>query len=234
MAEESTGNEIEISANERVYIVGRTLSGKSTLARYLLHSVRRLVVCDPKDGLGQWKLEAWDRDTRQALLEGEDVRVRITPEPARDPATYWESVLRTVFDAGDCVVYVDEVYLLSESESSAGYPIALRDIWTSGAQRGIGGFAVSQRPRFVPKYLLSESEHVFLFRLLLLADRKCVAEFTHERMVQEIPRSDEHGFWYMSIRDLEPIYIPKLETGHGEGWGEVVELSEEEPVEEEG
>jgi hypothetical protein len=234
MDDESKGNEIAIEADERSYIVGRTRSGKSTLARYLLRSPRRLVACDPKRSLGDWKLESWNRETREALLEGRDVRVRVTPEPGAKPEEFWETILRTVFNAGDCILYVDEVYLLTESESPTGYPPALRDIWTGGGEQGIGAFAISQRPRFIPKYLISEAEHFFVFRLLLEADRQYVADFTHPRLEQKIPLEHKHGFWYMSIFDDEPIYIPQLETGHGEGWGQVMELEPAEEAEESG
>lgn len=218
---------IEIASNERAYIVGRTRSGKTYLARYLLRSCRRLLACDPKGGLDDWRLEPWNPQTREALADGKDVRIRVTRQPGSDPVAWWESVLAAAYEAGDLVVYIDEVYLLSRGEGTGGYPIALRDIWTQGAGQGIGGFAVSQRPRFVPKYLLSEAEHAFLFRLVLPADREAVAEWTHERLAQPIPRHDRHGFWYMSIDRDEPIYIPRLHTGRGEGWGQLSGMHEE-------
>ncbi len=219
---------IEIQLNERVYIVGKTRSGKTFLARHLMRPVRRLVVIDPKNALKGWGLEEWSPETVKTFEEGEDIQLRVGPEPVEDIVRYWNDIFWIIFEAGDCVVYIDEAYLLSEGQK---YPQALMFIWTAGGERDIGAFSVSQRPRFIPKYLISEAEHFFVFRLLLEDDRKHVASFTHADMVNPIPREDKHGFYYMDLDSFEPKYISKLETEHGDEWGEITGLETEEELE---
>jgi len=215
--------QISIQTNERVYIVGKTRSGKTFLARHLLRPVRRLIVADPKAGLASWGLQDWNHETIRSFEEGEDVRLRIVPEPGQDLEQFWDEALWMVYEVGDCVLYIDEAYLLTEGNR---YPQSLMFIWTTGRERDIGAFSVSQRPRHIPKYLISEAEHFFVFRLLIEEDRKYVAGFTHAAMVAPIPRDDSHGFWYMSLEMLEPIYVSQLPSDHGDEWGELAELEE--------
>ena len=219
---------IEIQRDERVYIVGKTKTGKTFLTRHLLRSVPRLVVIDPKNELTGWGLEEWNAETIKAFEEGEDIQLRVGPEPVEDIVRYWNDILWTIYEVGDCVVFIDEAYLLAEGNK---YPQALMFIWTAGRTREIGAFSISQRPRFIPKYLISEAEHVFVFRLRIEDDRKYVASFTHAAMVNPIPREDPHGFYYIGLDSFEPSYISKLKTEHGDEWGEIAGLESEEELE---
>lgn len=218
-------NLIEIQLNERVYIVGKTKSGKTFLARHLMRPVKRLVVIDPKNGLKDWGLEEWNSETIKVFEDGGDIQLRVGPEPGRDLTEYWNDIFWTIYEVGNCVVYIDEIYLLAEGNK---YPQALKFIWTTGRERDIGAFSISQRPRYIPKYLISEAEHFFVFRLLLEDDRKFVASFTHADMANPIPRGDEHGFYYMSLDSYEPKYVSKMRTEHGDEWGEMAEMEREE------
>ena len=83
---------IEIQLNERVYIVGKTRSGKTFLARHLLRPVRRLVVIDPKNALKGWGLEEWNSETIKSFQEGEDIQLRVGPEPVEDIVRYWNDI----------------------------------------------------------------------------------------------------------------------------------------------
>lgn len=226
--------EINIPADERTAIFGKTRSGKTYLTRHITRKIRRFVALDPKNSLGDWGLAPWDRDSRELLISGtEPVRVRVPWVAGRDPAEYWESILRVIFDSGNVLVYCDETYLLAGGARGTSYPPALRDIWTAGGELGIGGISVSQRPRFIPSFVISESEHVFCFRLRLPEDRARVAEFTDKSFEEAIPKDDPHGFIYMGVDDYDPIYVDKLPSKHGEGWGSMIEEENEEPVEDE-
>lgn len=218
--------QITIGSDERCFITGKTGSGKTYLARHLLRTLPRLVVLDPKATLEKWRLETWQKESRRALREGDEVRVRVLLDPTRDPTEFWEGVLEEVYQAGNCTVYIDEVYSLAPQGTWA--PPVMQAIWTRGRELGIGAFAASQRPRWVPKFILSEAEHFFAFRLLLRADREYMAEFMGEQVALEIPREHEHGFWYMHVRDYDPLYVERLDIPQGPGLGEFeVEVAQE-------
>jgi len=81
----------------------------------------------------------------------------------------------------------------------------LQAIYTRGRARGIGVWACTQRPRWVPLYTISESEHVFCFRLHLAEDRQRLAAYAGEQLLT-VPQ-DQHGFWYYNPDLEDPIYV---------------------------
>ena len=223
-SDESLQETLDIKSNERILFLGRTRSGKTFLARYLMRGLKRFAALDPKGSLGKWKLQTWDKDSRKLLRDGEPVRVRIESEPGVDPVDYWESVLRELYDigleTGQLFIYLDETFLLSDGNGTR-YPRALRDIWTTGGEKGIGAAAATQVPRFIPKYLITEAEHIFLFRLTLKEHRDYVADSTDDRLAIPIPKEDRHGFYYYSIFADDPLYYRQYERAQGEGWEEI-------------
>jgi hypothetical protein len=199
---------MSILSNDRVFITGRTGSGKTVLAKYLLSNVSRLVVLDGKGTLGNWGLSEWDKNSIKKLRTGLEVRTRVTIEPSRDKSEIWEEVLREVWEAQNCTVYIDEVYLVVDpGKRPSNYLVA---IWTAGRELGIGGFAASQRPSLIPMFIISEADHYFNFRLSLENDRKRMAEFMTDTVLQ--PIVDKYGFYYMAATDDYPMYIKKLDT----------------------
>lgn len=201
---------IVVKSNDRAAIVGATGSGKTFLAQYLTWNVKRFVVCDPKGTLrGRWGLEEWSERTRDLLLDGKPVRVRI-PAPVvvrskEDPD--WEPFLWDVYDAGNCLLYVDEVYGVVPIGRKSQ---ALNAIYTRGRELGIGAIACSQRPSWIPLELLSESSWFFMFRLLLDEDRKRMAAMMGPAVTD--PIRDPYGFWTFQTGWDEPVYTKQLEV----------------------
>jgi hypothetical protein len=210
---------IEISTDERVFLTGKTDSGKTYAARYFLEDVERLVVLDPKvsDSIRKWRLAPWDKDAQRALMNGKPVRARVIFPITEDPENFWNEILFHCWNAGNVTIYIDEVYLLKPE--GGGFPRYLSLAYTTGRERGVGTWASSQRPAFVPMVLMSEAEHVFGFRLNREDDRITLAKNTHPAMGQEIPSADPNGFRYWNVHQDAPIYLPRLDTEHGAGWG---------------
>lgn len=198
---------IDVRSNDRTAIFGQTGSGKTFLSRYLLARVRRLVVLDPKGMLrgaaDGWRLEEWSPATRRRLLEGEPVRVRIPYPLDRD----WEPYLWDIYEAGNCVLYIDEMYGVVPIGRRP--PDPLNAIYTRGRELGLGVVAVSQRPVWVPREMVSESTWFFGFRLMLEDDRKSLADIMGPAVLDRI--RDRYGFWTFNAEWEEPIYTPQLE-----------------------
>jgi hypothetical protein len=175
----------------------------------LTRSLKRLVVLDGKGTLAPWGLLEWTRESRSMLKNGEEVRVRVAWDIGQDVFDFWEGVLEEVYNAGNCTVYCDELYALTEKPGMV--QPALRAIYTRGRELNIGAWAATQRPVSVPLVTLSESEHFFMFRLTMDDDRARMAEFMTQ-VVRE-PIQDRHGFYYMFAEEDQPIYIPQLQSG---------------------
>jgi hypothetical protein len=232
MPEPTEYEPIDIATNQRVFSAGHTGCGKSYLARYVLKEVERLIVADPKtsDEITKWRLPDWNEDSLKLLRNGDPVQARVRP-PATDRVDeFWNEVFFEAWNAGNVMVYIDEAYLLRME--GRGYPSYLSHMYTTGRERGVGVWASSQRPTFIPMVLMSEVEHVFAFRMLREDDRVTLAKNTHPDLAREIPFEHEWGFNYWTIGRRMPVYYPKFQTGESEtpgaGWGAIDRLVDEE------
>jgi hypothetical protein len=72
-------------------------------------------------------------------------------------------------------VYVDEVMAVTRGDV---YPYHFGACLTRGRERGVVVYGSSQRPTRIPQVLLSESEHVYTFRLRLPQDRGRIYDTT--------------------------------------------------------
>ena len=168
---------LSIRPSDRVAFIGKTGSGKTYAARLLALPIDRLVVLDPKGTLkGKWGLREWGTRTRRDLAKGKPVRVRFAA-PIGDEeqiAAFYDQVFKLCYEAGHVTVYIDEVYgVLSKSGRPGPWLTAL---YTRGRELGIGVWAATQRPAWVPRFILSETEWFLVFRLQLADDRKRVEE----------------------------------------------------------
>jgi len=209
---------IEFSSDERMFITGKTGSGKTYFSRYLTRSLPRLVVLDPKFSLGKWGLSEWNKESRKALSEGENIRIRVTWTERGESMKFWDSVMWEVFETSNVVIYIDEIYALAPQRN--WMPEIMQRIYTQGRELGIGVIGTSQRPRWIPPFTITECEHFVMFRLQKKDDRIYMSDYMGDQVIEPIIPGDPHGFYYYNVYWNDPIYIRKLETGHGEGWGE--------------
>lgn len=204
---------ITIQTNERVFICGKTGSGKTFLARWITKNISRLIVCDPKATLSDWWLDDWDRDTvRKFEREGKG-RLRAVPPLTGDEGEFWISVFDFAFGVGNVTIYVDELAAIAEN---GRVDDLIKAAWTRGREYGLGCWAATQRPTAVPLVAISEAEHYFSFRLTLDDDRRRMASFMTEAVLS--PIQDRHGFFYMNAQDDAPEYVQQFnpqQTGGG-------------------
>lgn len=160
-----------VKPSERVAFVGKTGSGKSYAARLLTRGISRLVVIDPKGTLGGdsgWNLTDWNSSQERKLKKGEPCRIRV-PAPLDNN---YEPYFKACYDAQNVTVYIDEMYGVVERGKPGQYLTAM---YTRGRELNIGVYAATQRPTWVPLFILSEADWLFVFRLQLDADRARLA-----------------------------------------------------------
>jgi len=191
----------KIRADERVIFVGRTGSGKTTLADKLIRNLGyRTVVLDPKH---RWEYPGYrlvDRYDPNPSL------VRQVFRPRDDEVENWrdaEKYLEDVWNYGiPTVVYIDELTRLSTPRRTI--PI-LADFVRLGRQARMGTWYASQRPKDVPSLFLSEAEHWFVFDLRYVADREKCVGFLGENVADRI--TETYAFWYSNPQEPDAFLV---------------------------
>src|SRR5437868_3266777 len=157
----------------------------------MVQPITRMVVFDPKGAFPglqapEWNLETWSERGRRKLLAGEDVRLRV-PAPLDGN---WAPYLQACWDAGDVLVYIDEIYGVVPPGKRP--PDELVALYTRGREKGIGVWGATQRPVWVPLFCLSEADWIMTFRLNLPDDRRRIAQICGEDIETPIPI---YAFW---------------------------------------
>lgn len=197
---------LNLKTSERVAFIGRTGSGKTFLAERLTCPLKRLVIIDPNGLLEHRFLPhvPWNKGLKH-LEAGDTARLYVSLDKAADYNVVFDTIYQR---ARNIVVYIDEAYGIASSSASASD--ALRTLYTRGRARGIGVWTATQRPRFIPRFMLSEAEWFFVFQLLLDDDRDYLASIIHPVLKQRVP--DPHGFYYWYMNWPKPRYTKQLKT----------------------
>lgn len=204
---------VTISSNDRIAVVGKTGSGKSYLARHLVwEPLDRVIFHDWKaqehEDLNAPVLSTLDQVHEALFAESEEERLYkfvYVPEAGEHGLDAWDELCRLVYEKGDFHLIGDEIKGIYQQGNSVR-PVSdhHEKILTRGRSRGVGITNLSQRPKKIPMECMSESEHVFAFRLNLADDRKRLGEIfgsEHEDRLREL---DSHRFLYYRIGMDEP------------------------------
>jgi hypothetical protein len=180
---------------DRTAIVGRTGSGKTVMAAFLLGEAdidrKPWIVVDYK---GERIFNDIEKQEKTAITEiGVHDKIPskpglyvVRPIPAQDDENINELLWR-VWEKGNAGVYIDEAHLLPSSD-------ALKANLVTGRSRRIPMIVISQRPVWVPREVFSEANHHVAFDLSRLDDRKLVGEWVNSRDIGRISGFRSH--WY--------------------------------------
>jgi hypothetical protein len=189
---------------DRAAIIGKTGSGKTELAKQICRNYPFVVVFDPKRRI-RWK--GYKRCTTYASLIAEPMQEQILANGEKVPVQRLiyapdfaelenEDVIGTffrwVFERQNTTLYVDEVFLACFGKRIPRYYGACI---MQGRELDITVISATQRPMDIPQIVLSESEHYFIFRLLMAGDREKIIKILPFKE-EQLSRMNEHDFYY--------------------------------------
>jgi hypothetical protein len=171
---------------DHVSLIGRTKSGKSTLALELLESrtaastrwATAILANKPRDRvLTAMSRRGWRRIVKWPPKHGER-RVLLWPgmkgpEGFATQAAVFDLALRQLFEAGRWCVYADEIrYLAHTLRLQADCEL----LWLQGQSNGLTFVSGTQRAAWVPLEFYTQVRHLLLFREASPAARRRLIE----------------------------------------------------------
>lgn len=199
-----------IQPNEHVCLAGITGCGKTSLAQRYLIAFQNVVIIDPK---WRFKWPGGEVNGKPVPIYHDfaTMRKKLGTGRAifRPPKTFYKpeaigELYGWALDREETVVVSDETYPLTpRGQITEEHQACL----TRGRESGVGIWTCTQRPMLIPNFCISESMHVFMFRLRLEGDRKKMAGVMGPEVIENPP--GKHGFWYSHETWPEPLMVPQ-------------------------
>jgi len=208
-----SGEQLEFSFeayNEDIFICGSKNSGKSYLANTLMKSL---------NGVSVWVYDfnSQFHSSRAMVFHDLSEMLKVYDGAKRghyilQPHINDENTFRRFcsegFKRGNLVLIMDEIHtwLTKQKQNKEFNTIIL-----SGRPRGISCVSISSRPASCPNHVLSNTKHVFAFKLNLESDLKFLESFLgrdvwilmpqdKRKRLRDEPQLEDHSFYY---RDMD-------------------------------
>jgi hypothetical protein len=205
---ESVHDALSLPLGKRLIVVGSSGSGKTTFARRVLTaSPYHWVIFNPKGTPAYKRLSPHNNLTR---INERELKRSITEKKYTilDLPTSWnykaqDDLVKWLTDEFVNIgILFDELYTIHH-RGIAGP--GLDGLVTRGREINQTFLGLSQRPKFISKFLFSEANAIVEFKLLLLDDRKVIYENTGERIA--LSKRENHDFIYFDLdADRATIY----------------------------
>lgn len=193
-----------IRRGDRVFICGRTGSGKSVVARQLAATYPdRVLVIDPADSEGTVLPGAelvYGGGTPELEAVAEARVIRWVPADPSDMDRYDEVYRWAFHHRYPGLVWLDEAGI---AMPASGSPKAATTYLVQGRKRVAGHLACHTRPREVSRNLIAQAQHLLVFDLpnpddvAHVADQAGVSKAELQEILRSLP---EHGFVHFDVR----------------------------------
>ncbi len=197
---------LRILSSDRIFISGRTGTGKTHLVKYyLLPHYNKYVFYDVKRENSD-VIHDVIITTPKELKNNINKYDKVLYQPKNLTDKDFNDVCEIVFNARDNTLYMDEAALVSSPTKILYWH---RILVTQGRSYGVGSINTTQRPRDVNNTLISEAEHLFVFSLNLETDIVKIKQMTGTA-ADEVYFLPEHHFLYYNVRTNKSIIIKPI------------------------
>lgn len=200
---------IKMRENDRGVLIGKTGGGKTTLAKFLVEDEKKpySVSWNPK---GSDRVLEWNQKHVTTLRElydeeSKDGNERLVYTPtalnAKNEKDQYE-FFYWIYERRHTRLYIDEATEIVYTSFKP--PDYLTACLNRGRERGVSTLTATQRPAGVPMNILSESEHYYVFKLLLHQDKQRVEQITGITIEQQTELEDYEFYYFNVSRGLLP------------------------------
>ncbi len=201
---------MRLLSSDRIFIVGKTGCGKTTLAKKALWPMyTRRVYWDIKhmnsDLLVNAALATTPAELSALIQRG---KTSTLYQPRNISSKDFNQVCEILYNAGNFVLFVDEAFKVCSPNWIEPWH---EQIMTLGRERNVGIVNLTQRPRRCHNTVISEAEHFFVFRLQLETDLNKIREILPKKYVKMVSSLPYHHCIYSdntdTIKFLAPIRL---------------------------
>lgn len=214
---------LNIAQGEHTLIIGPTSSGKTALARQVIETTRDgyvmglFVKGKDKTADDEWLKNGWVRlkGFPKRGLNKKQRRVIIWPDlqkHAEETHEVQKGTFKAALDwanyVGNVAVYADETSYLMD----LGLVRQVNQLFYLARSNGTSAYATMQRPKFVPRVLMSNSSHAFIARTTDRDDIKRLSDLgggnAKELEHNMLRLTDRHDFIYVNpLGDAPPSIV---------------------------
>lgn len=195
---------MEISSSQRLFITGKNGSGKSYWIKKHISQLKRFVVYDPKHEYDIPATLVTNPSDLQAALKQGDKHIVYRPQILDD--YIFNRVCEIVYNTHNITLVIDEIaYHATNSKIMPYHDIIIR----LGRSKGVGVWNCTQRTRScLHNTILSESDHVIAFKLMLETDRKKLSESFDPLFIEANNLDEFYWIYYNTREDSARIIAP--------------------------
>ena len=157
--------------------------------------MKRVLVIDPKHTFSHPRFKYSNK-----MPLDRDFWVIYRPQP--DKETELIALFREAFKRGNVTIYIDELMTLNDAFPQATEILA--DIVRTGREKGVGVWVAIQRPMWIPKEFLTETEIFMIFTLRLGDDRVYMSKFIGDQALLKLPA---YAFLFDRADEGKPVAL---------------------------
>lgn len=199
---------------ERAFIAGQTGSGKTAFANWLLRRVNQspIIIYDTKEepkflGLPDVSIANNVKEVDQQMKDGLSDYIVFRPplNISFDPYALDQLLYHHYINYHGVPAYVDEVYQFHNQGRPGPGLVALL---TRGRSRAQTTILSAQRPAWLSKFVITESQRFYLFPLRYKPDRSMMGQAIPD--FETLPVQKKHHFWFyeQGVHENPLLYSP--------------------------
>lgn len=196
-----------IKKSERVFVCGKTQSGKSFLAKQIYPNYSSVVVFDfkPSQTLNDLLSKGFviiknPNDWKPKISEEGRVTGKFIYRPDFYNEDHFQTLINKIYYTGNTVIVIDDY-------SSKKYDVlpSVENAIRRGAERNVGVWIITQKSSLISSLIFDQAEHFFCFKMRYKFDRNKMEGVIGDGVEEGIKNLDGYEFIYYNHSLKDPV-----------------------------